>query len=160
MGKNIYIDLDRCVGCFACVVACIDQNYEIEQDGPSFRTVVKYENEKDQTIKYASIGCMHCEDSPCLFVCPTGAIYKEEDTGLVQVNREKCIGCRKCLKACPFEVPKFDKDNKMIKCDGCLERIRHGLEPVCVRTCPSKALKLKEGKSINSDKFKKKLQNL
>lgn len=156
--KHIDLDLDRCVGCFACVVTCMDQNYDVEEEGPCFRRVVKYEDQQKSQIKYVSIGCMHCEDAPCLFACPTGAIYRDEETGLIQIEREKCIGCHSCLMACPFGTPKFDKDNKMTKCTGCLERVRHGLEPACVQVCPSRALKFEESEGISSNKLKKKLR--
>lgn len=160
MKSHIHINIDRCVGCFACVVTCIDQNYNIDEDGPSFRRILKYEDEKNQTITYYSLGCMHCEDSPCLSICPTTALYRDEKTGLILINKIKCIGCGKCLKACPFDVPKFDRDNKMIKCDGCVENIKSGVEPACVHTCPSKALELKNGINLSSHKLKERLKLL
>jgi anaerobic dimethyl sulfoxide reductase subunit B len=158
--RKLDLDLDRCVGCFACVVACNDQHYDINEEGPSLRQVVSYENEEKRMISTIAISCMHCEDTPCLFACPTGAIYKDAESGLVQVDRSKCIGCHSCLMACPFGAPKFDSENKMTKCDGCLERVKHGLEPVCVKTCPSGAIKFEETSDIEKEKLDKRLRHI
>jgi len=150
MGKKVIVDLDlsRCVACYACVVACKDQHYDVDEQGPAFRKALRYENDQG-VIKCISIGCMHCADSPCMAACPTGAIYRDEETGLVQVDSSSCIGCRSCLMACPFGAPKFTAENRMVKCDGCAERIKQGLEPVCVKTCPSGALFLREQNEHN-----------
>ena len=83
---------------------------------------------------------MHCEDAPCLMACPTGAIAREAGTRVVKVNAELCIGCHSCSIACPFGVPRFGKDGTMQKCDLCSVRLENGLEPACVRVCPTKAL--------------------
>lgn len=160
MGKKyINIDLNRCVGCFACVVACLDEKYDIDEKAPSLRNVFKHEDEKRQAVNYVSIACMHCEDAPCMASCPKGAIFRDKETGLIQVNIKECIGCRLCLKVCPFEVPKFNEENKMIKCDGCIEKIKQGLEPACVVVCPSKALKLEDRKNMDLELFKKRIKD-
>ena len=142
---KVIVDLDptRCVTCYACVVSCKDQHYDVDEQGPALRKALRYENE-DGVIKCMSIGCMHCADAPCMAACPTGAIYRDEETSLVQVDSSACIGCRSCLAACPFGAPKFTADNRMTKCDGCIERVKRGLEPVCVKTCPTGALFLRK----------------
>lgn len=142
------LDLNRCVGCFACVIACQDQHYDVDEEGPAFRRAVRYENDEG-LIKCVSIGCMHCADAPCLAACPTGAVWRDQETGLVQADSSLCIGCRSCLMACPFGAPKFTEENRMVKCDGCLVRIQQGLEPVCVKTCPSGALFLRKQNEPN-----------
>ena len=78
-------------------------------------------------------GCAHC--GICIKACPVQAIYKDPKTGFVLTDKEKCIGCHACEKVCPKDVIHFDKDGKMEKCDGCIERIREGREPACVRVC-------------------------
>ena len=138
-----FIDLDpsRCVCCYACVVACLDQHCNLGETGPALRRAIRLENTVGK-ISCVSVGCMHCADAPCLAACPKDAIYRDPETGLVQVDRDRCIGCRKCSRVCPFGAPQFTQDRKMIKCDGCLDRVRQGKLPVCVQTCPSGALRM------------------
>ena len=154
---RIDLDLERCVACYACVVACLDQHCDVNESGPALRKAFRFEN-ADGVIKCMSIGCMHCADAPCLAACPTGAIYRDAETSLVQVDSSVCIGCRSCLMACPFGAPQFTPENRMVKCDGCLERIRHGLEPVCVKTCPSGALSLvRENEPVRSGSLRRRV---
>ena len=126
----------------ACVVACQDQN-DLPADGPAYRQVAKFEENGQQVIiAHLSLACQHCGDAPCLMVCPTGAIFRHKTTGIVDVNRDLCVGCRSCALACPFGAVHFMPDGKMAKCHLCNERMKHGYEPACVRVCPTKALKL------------------
>ena len=134
------LDFSRCTGCLACIVACQDQN-----DLPgniSFRHVIKLEKGKYPSVKFSfiSLSCLHCGDAPCLMVCPTGAIQKRDKDGIVTVDRNLCIGCHSCALACPFGAPQYLNDRKMDKCDFCVDRVEAGLEPACVRICPTKAL--------------------
>jgi len=145
MSHAFYLDLDRCTGCFACAVACMDQN-DLEVSGPeptAWRQVFALESGSGSQarIRYVSLACMHCEDAPCLLACPTGAIARDTATRAVTVNADLCIGCHSCSIACPFGVPRFGKDGRMQKCDLCSARLEAGLEPACVRACPTKALK-------------------
>ncbi len=133
----------RCVGCFACVVACNDQKYDMDEPGPSLLRVVRHEDLDTGNTTFTSLGCMHCPDAPCAAACPTGAVYRDMVLGLTAVDQDKCVGCRSCLTVCPIGAPQFTADNKMSKCDGCLHRQRAGLVPVCVKTCPSGALTLR-----------------
>lgn len=85
--------------------------------------------------------CMHCGDAGCIKVCPsTGALYRTEE-GLVGFDKEKCISCNYCVNGCPFDVPRYDADNKITKCHGCLDRVAAGLQPACVKACPTGSLK-------------------
>ncbi len=95
-----------------------------------------------QKFQYLSVSCMHCEDAPCVAACPSACIYKDPESGLTLYDNTNCIGCHSCAMACPFGAPTFGPDGKMNKCDGCGERIKYGLEPACVRICPTKALRL------------------
>ncbi|MBN2468099.1 MAG: 4Fe-4S dicluster domain-containing protein [Deltaproteobacteria bacterium] len=143
MDYGIYIDIKRCTGCQACVGACMDQNdLAVENQEPSWRHVFSVEEGiyPEARVMYVSLACMHCQDAPCSIACPTGAIGKKE-TGTVSVNPALCIGCRICLTACPFGVPRFNNEGKMQKCTLCSERVAEGLEPACVRICPTGALK-------------------
>jgi anaerobic dimethyl sulfoxide reductase subunit B (iron-sulfur subunit) len=139
-----YLDLDRCTGCFACAVACMDQNdLEAGAEPVAWRQVFQVETGSgpDARLRYVSLACMHCEDAPCLMACPSGAISRETGTRTVAVNAELCIGCHSCSIACPFGVPRFGKDGAMQKCDLCSVRLENDMEPACVRVCPTKALR-------------------
>lgn len=135
------LDVSRCTGCMACIVACLDQN-DFKAEGQSFRKVTKYESDQfpSAKISYLSMACAHCGDAPCVAVCPTTAISKMIENGAVTVDRDLCIGCHTCAMACPFGAITFANDGKMAKCDLCMNRIEHGMDPACVRTCPTLAL--------------------
>ena len=132
MSYRLKFDPDKCVGCYACHIACLDAHHDVEDvDAKSYRTVKKVV--KNQFEKNICPGCAHC--GICINACPVQAIYKDPKTGFVLTDKEKCIGCHACEKVCPKDVIHFDKDGKMEKCDGCIERIREGREPACVRVC-------------------------
>lgn len=140
-------DKEKCSACGACVLACIDQNeIDIKNGQIPFRNVFENEEVKDGHVEYtyASTGCVHCEDAPCVEVCPVGCIVKDEETGLIVCDTSICIGCHRCAMACPYGVPSFGTDGKMYKCDGCIERVKHGMEPACSRVCPTGALEFKK----------------
>ena len=151
MQYAFYFDSDRCMQCFTCVVACKaehDLRPRTEEKpgskGPNYREVMQVENraiEGKGPVQYISMACMHCGSAPCLEVCPTKAIYRDEEFGAVLVNRDLCIGCRYCSWACPFGAPQFDRDGLMQKCDFCIDRLRRGEEPACVEYCCGGAIK-------------------
>lgn len=141
----IDLNLDRCIACGACAVACMDQNDIFPQSGDQpLRKCVTVEDGEGMTAKmsYLSLSCMHCADAPCIKACPLGCISKDEDTGFVVYDTSRCIGCHSCAMACPFSAPAFGADGKMKKCNGCFERIKHGMLPACVKVCPMNALNL------------------
>ena len=133
------LDMDRCCACGACAVACMDQNdIEITEEHP-LRKVFAMEGTNGHA--YISMACMHCEDANCIVACPVGCLSKDE-RGLTVYDSTSCIGCHSCAMACPFGAPTYNRFGKMQKCDGCAERLSHGLEPACVRTCSLGALKV------------------
>ncbi|MBP6120816.1 MULTISPECIES: DMSO/selenate family reductase complex B subunit [Providencia] len=145
---GFYIDSSRCTGCKTCELACKDfKNLSPEVN---FRRIYEYAGgdwtEQDGVYKqnvfayYLSISCNHCDDPACAKVCPSGAMHKRED-GFVVVDEAVCIGCRYCSMACPYGAPQFDQvKGHMTKCDGCYERVAEGKKPICVESCPLRAL--------------------
>ena len=129
------IDIERCIGCDACVAAC-----KIENNVPLgvFRTwVEKHEGGKYPNVKVimAPKLCNQCENPPCVSVCPVNATFKRED-GLSLIDYEVCIGCGYCIQACPYAIRYFDPvRNTADKCTFCVQRIEQGLKPACVETC-------------------------
>ncbi|MBN2061998.1 MAG: 4Fe-4S dicluster domain-containing protein [Deltaproteobacteria bacterium] len=150
-------DISRCSGCMACVVACQDQNDFLVGDIVAFRHVTIYEEGRypDSRISYFSLSCQHCGDAPCIMVCPTGAISKRAEDGVVTVNRDLCVGCHSCELACPFGAPKFPDDGKMAKCDLCYVRRGYNMKPACVRACPARALEVGDLEELSKKKAEK-----
>lgn len=151
MSYVISFDPNRCSGCYACTVACMDQNdLFTEKSEDAWRQVFRVESASFPEAKI-NLACLHCQDTPCMSACPTGAICKDDETGIIQVRQELCIGCHSCSLACPFGIPRFGADGKMQKCQMCIERVEEGLEPACVHTCPTKALKIGEINELNQE---------
>jgi anaerobic dimethyl sulfoxide reductase subunit B len=151
MAKQLafYVDINKCSGCKACQVACKDRsNLPI---GVRWRRVFQYEggewiNEGGQMVPSnvytysVSSACAHCAKPICMDVCPTSAITKRED-GIVLINADRCIGCRYCSWACPYGAPQFNEEiNVMTKCDMCHDLVDRGERPVCVESCPYRAM--------------------
>jgi formate dehydrogenase iron-sulfur subunit len=139
-GYAFSIDLDRCIGCQACAVACEAGNETRPGDGFIAVTDVVRRQADGLWGSFAHRRCFHCDDAPCVRVCPTGTLSKWN--GLTAVAAEKCSGCGYCTDACPFEVPRV-RDDQVVKCVGCIERIGDG-RPWCEQTCPSQAIQFGE----------------
>ena len=134
------IDLNTCIGCHACSVAC----KEAHGTRPGVRR-----SRVDRTYEGAypdvratayPMLCMHCETAPCVEICPQEATWKRDD-GIVVIDKEKCIGCQYCVNACPYGVPKYLEDIQLThKCDACWTLREKGEDPACVAACPMRAL--------------------
>jgi anaerobic dimethyl sulfoxide reductase subunit B len=156
MKHSLVLDVKRCTGCQACVVACMDHNdLFVKKKQDVWRHIIQVERGvfPEANINYISLTCMHCEDSPCILGCPTGALIKDDNIGAVLVRHELCIGCHSCSLACPFGIPRFNHEGKMFKCNLCKERIENSLEPACVHTCPTKALTYGKINELSQKKF-------
>ena len=161
----IAINLDRCVGCHTCALSCKMQNNV--PMGMAWNRVLNEDCEFEVGVQgtyphvsraHLPVACQHCENPACLRVCPTGATYKD-DKGRVEIDYEKCIGCRMCMAACPYNArvfnwnepvrdPDFNYGDKDVpvrgkgvveKCTLCKERTDRGDEPMCVKCCLAKA---------------------
>lgn len=143
-----------CSGCHACVVACQDQN-DLTGENVTFRHITTFEEGEypNAKISWLSTACFHCGDAPCLMVCPAAAIFRREDTGVIDINTDRCVGCRSCALACPFGGPRFAEDEKMAKCDLCATRQAHAMMPACVRICPTSALTMAPIKDVSARKI-------
>ena len=134
---GFYFDANRCVQCRACELAC-KSTRNIEPGPKWIRVTDTWEGEfPNITRTFFSLTCLHCGKPACVEVCPTEAISKRAEDGIVVVDREKCNGCQECLTACPYDVPQFGSDGTMQKCDFCIDT---GSEPACARHCPAEAL--------------------
>lgn len=140
MQYGFVLDHDRCIGCHACTVAC-----KAENDVPvgDFRTWVKYTEQgvfPDVRRSFAVLRCNHCSNAPCVTICPVNALEKRGD-GIVDIDRDACIGCRACMQACPYDAIYLNDDQGAVeKCHFCAHRIEQGLEPACVIVCPENAI--------------------
>lgn len=161
------IDTTRCFGCHTCAVACKSENNL--PDGVWWNRVVTVGGDQMDTpsgtyphvdMSFITVACQHCEDPPCVPVCPTGATFKREEDGLVLVDYDKCIGCGACIQACPYEGVRTRTDanleyasgfqvgdldvqpqNPMTvsKCTFCSHRLERGEQPACIEVCPARA---------------------
>ena len=151
------IDISKCIGCKACQSACMEWNdlrdavgvntgtYDNPRDlTESSWTVMKFfEVEPDGKLEWLirKDGCMHCADPGCLKACPSPGAIVQYSNGIVDFHEENCIGCGYCVTGCPFNVPRISKkDSKAYKCTLCSDRVSVGLEPACIKTCPTGAL--------------------
>lgn len=155
--KALLISPELCIGCRGCQTACKSWN---QLPGTKTDNRGNLDNPPDLTpglfnrIRYVEVlsessavrwlfvsqRCMHCDDAGCMKVCPApGALFKTKE-GAVAFSRDNCIGCRLCVAACPFNVPRYDAQNKVAKCHLCSDRIGEGLAPACAKTCPTGAI--------------------
>ncbi len=140
MRYGFAIDQRTCIGCHACTVAC-----KTEHQVPigQFRTWVKYIDKgewPDSTRAFGVMRCNHCTDAPCVAICPTKALFKRDD-GIVDFDSERCIGCKSCMQACPYDAIYIDEDtHTAAKCNFCAHRVDDGLEPACVVVCPTHSI--------------------
>ncbi|MBS0374462.1 MAG: formate dehydrogenase subunit beta [Proteobacteria bacterium] len=152
------IDTSKCIGCKACQTACMEWNDLRDEVGSCAGT---YDNPRDLTDQSWTVmrfseyenpkgdlewlirkdGCMHCADPGCLKACPSPGAIVQYANGIVDFHEEHCIGCGYCVAGCPFDVPRISKkDGKAYKCTLCSDRVAVGLEPACVKTCPTGAI--------------------
>ena len=133
------IDTLKCVGCSDCVVACQTENnvpIGFCRDWVKETTHGSYPN---LSLENRSERCCHCENTPCVRSCPTGASHVEEG-GIVMVTHNECIGCAACIQSCPYDARYAHPDGYVDKCTFCQHRLKDGLKPACVSVCPTKCM--------------------
>lgn len=155
------VDLRKCVGCHACAIACKQQNNTLWD--VDWRRVIIEENGSypHVAVRFVTMACFHCSAPACLAACPVpGAIFKRpaddpKAPGVVVIDESKCIGCRRCIWACPYGAPQYNAvTGKVEKCHLCLHRLEGGTTewektPACVLACPGRALKYGEINSLS-----------
>lgn len=166
---GMVIDLERCIGCHACSVACTQAN-DVALDGQWNRVLTEGGDSMDTpdgeypehgrggtlSMSYVPLACQHCQNAPCVEVCPTDATYKRDD-GIVEIDSDVCIGCRHCTSACPYNANVFNCDEPeplaadgtgtvergdqgvVEKCTFCSDRVDSGIDPACTVACPADA---------------------
>jgi formate dehydrogenase iron-sulfur subunit len=151
------IDISKCIGCKACQSACMEWNdlrdvvgeaqgyYDNPRDltDESWTVMRFFEVEPNGKLEWLirKDGCMHCADPGCLKACPSPGAIVQYANGIVDFHQEHCIGCGYCITGCPFNIPRISKkDSKAYKCTLCSDRVSVGLEPACVKTCPTGAI--------------------
>ena len=148
MDKAIVVNIEKCLACKSCEIACAlvhSKSKVLEEaitESPRPQRMVTVEPADEFAVP---IQCRHCEDAPCITVCPTAAIHRHEVNSPVLIDKDMCIGCGFCLMVCPFGVINISRDGKaVVKCDLCIERTAAGEEPACVASCPTGALQFCE----------------
>lgn len=137
----IVVNLDRCMGCFGCEIACkMENNVALGQRWSKVFTVGPVGEYPNMTRYALPTMCQQCKDAPCVHVCPTGASYRDSNTNVVLVDKEKCIGCKYCMMACPYGVRSWNKTEKCVeKCTLCGQLTSAGKLPACVKSCAAGA---------------------
>jgi Fe-S-cluster-containing dehydrogenase component len=157
---GLVIDLERCIGCHTCTIACkLENNLEngswirVNTIGGGSQDTPQGKHPKLR-MHFLPVLCMHCDQAPCRDACPLEAIIKRED-GIVLVDEEKCDGCQACLPACPYDALVYDAEqNTVSKCTLCAHRIDDGLEPFCVVCCETEAMYFGDINEIDYSIFK------
>lgn len=135
------LDLDRCTGCAACVVACNNENNVAAEVGWRHIHTFNQQRLANAPVFHYTLACNHCLEPACMHNCPANAYTKDPSTGAVLINQELCMGCRYCSWVCPYEAPQFNTDTGVMeKCTFCDHRLSEGRSPACVTACPTDAL--------------------
>lgn len=159
--NGILVDVTRCTGCERCVAACGEANQRDTARAQLDRATTKDGLSADRVLAltkvdeghFARKSCMHCVDPSCVSACLVGGLTKTPE-GPVVYDPNKCIGCRYCMLACPFHVPRYEWAEKaplVVKCDMCFERLEEGVMPACVEACPNGALKFGDREALLSE---------
>ncbi|MBE6466487.1 4Fe-4S dicluster domain-containing protein [Denitrobacterium detoxificans] len=133
----IVVDVDHCTGCKGCEIACKNENnIPLGERWNRLLLCGPYGTYPNLSQYYLPVQCQQCENAPCVNVCPTGASHRDPETNIVQIDKEKCIGCKYCMMACPYSVRSFNEAERVVeKCTLCPQLTSQGKPPKCVRNC-------------------------
>lgn len=149
----LFHDRSRCIGCLSCQIHC-KQNKGLTHPAPKPCQIFTFGPKIIQgKVKVANIfvSCFQCDNPWCVKSCPTGALYRRGEDGIVAIDRSLCIGCKSCIVACPFGAPQWDpSSHTVIKCDFCVDRLEKGLKPACVENCTTGCLYFGTMEDINT----------
>ncbi len=151
------VDISRCIGCKGCEVACKEWNELKVEPTVNFGSYQSHRDLSADTwllMRFDEVdvagnlqwfikkdACLHCEEPGCLYACPAPGAIVQYENGIVDFNQENCIGCQFCVSGCPFDIPRYNRETrKVYKCNMCIDRVEAGLEPACVKTCPTNAI--------------------
>ena len=148
MSKYIlHHEAEDCVGCHACEIHC--KTNKGLGPGPSPCQIVTVPMPGHPRARFVFMPCFHCEDAWCLAACPTKAVQRRDQDGIVFIEASLCIGCKSCMAACPWGAPQWDPvSKKAVKCDYCKDRLDVGLQPACVTKCLTGCLSFGEADAI------------
>lgn len=146
----LFQDVKQCIGCHSCEIAC-KSNKDLSV-GPKICQIVttgpKFVGDLPRA-SYNFMLCFHCENPWCVAACPTGAMQKRAEDGIVFVDPDLCVGCKTCMSACPWGAPQWHAETgKVVKCDYCMDRIDEGLKPACVTVCTTHCLHFGVGEDM------------
>lgn len=173
MAKSVLVDLTRCIGCRGCQAACKEWNERkarettltgvytnppaLSSDCYTRINFVEQNSSGAPVWSFVKNQCMHCKEPACASACPVGALFKTE-AGPVAYDFDKCIGCRYCMMACPFQIPKYEWESAspwVQKCTFCSERMKDDLVPACIKTCPTGTMFYGETKEVEAEAKKR-----
>lgn len=153
MDKIIVIDAEKCMACLTCEVECSIAHSQSKTWQEAMKEVEPRINVEAAQEFAVPMVCRQCEDAPCIKICPTKALNRQDQEGPVLLKQDLCIGCKFCLIVCPFGaiVPSYD-GKSVVKCDMCIGRLEAGQEPACVASCPMEAIRFVEAEQYVREK--------
>ena len=161
----LYQDKKKCIGCYSCTIACkTNKNILVGPRPTEIIAVGPRIIDGIPRASYVFMPCFHCENPWFVAACPTGAMQKRSQDGIVYVAPDLCVGCKSCMSACPWGAPQWNSETgKVIKCDFCINRVDAGLKPACVTVCTTHCLhfeKADEMPNIRRERYAKTVADL